>query len=44
MDAYLANYGMSMDPDNPLSYWNECYIMLNIFYIYVDYLLIRFVQ
>jgi RHS repeat-associated protein len=32
LDAYLANYGMSMDPDNPLSFWNPCYMMLNIFY------------
>jgi RHS repeat-associated protein len=27
MDSYLAYYGMSTDPDNPLSFWNPCYIM-----------------
>jgi len=32
MDAYLANYGMSQDPDNPLSFWNPCYVMFHLFY------------
>jgi hypothetical protein len=33
MDAYLANYGMSTDPENPLSFWNPCYVMFHLFYI-----------
>jgi hypothetical protein len=32
MDAYLADYGMSTDPDNPLSFWNPCYVMFHLYY------------
>ncbi len=32
MDAYLADYGMSTDPDNPLSFWNPCYVMYHLYY------------
>jgi RHS repeat-associated protein len=31
MDAYLADYGMSTDPDNPLSFWNPCYVIFHLF-------------
>jgi hypothetical protein len=31
MDAYLADYGMSSDPSNPLSFWNPCYVIFHLF-------------
>jgi len=31
-DAILADYGMSSDPSNPLSYWNPCYVMYHLYY------------
>jgi RHS repeat-associated protein len=31
-DAYLADYGMSSDPDNPLSFWNPCYVWFHLYY------------